>query len=179
MGSLLYTYGQFDKALAMLEKARTLSPSKQAILSKISDVYIAQKNYKDAYDIAKMSYELEPAYDTARMTYAVAATMHGDKDIASKILTDRYGTDLIFNQALMTAYENTDQIDKLIAIQKQRIIEKPDDIQPLISLAAGYLKIGQREKSIETLEEAAQKHPDYKSRVATWIEQIRAGQNPH
>lgn len=177
-GSLLYTYGRLDQALVVLEKAHQISPTRQDILSKIADVYIVKKDYEKAYDIAKESYTLEPRHQTAVMTYAIATIHTGDIEAASKILVDTFGTDIIYNYELMLAYEATNQIEKIIAIQKQRVADKPEDIQARISLSAGYLKIGQREKAIEVLEEAAKQDTSYASTIRTWIEQIKAGKKP-
>ncbi len=177
-GYLLYTYGRYDDAKMMFGEARKLSPNKQMILSKIGDIDIAQKNYKDALGIAKYSFDLEPLYDNARMTYAIATILNGDKDFASNILVEKFGTDLIFNQELMLAYAETNQIDKLISIYQTRIKDSPNDIQSIISLAAGYLKIGKRDLAIKTLQDAVKQSPDYANRIKIWITQIKSGQNP-
>lgn len=76
LGDLSFTYGKYDKALTVLEKARALSPMRQRVLSKIADVYIAKQDYKDAYDIAKMSCDLEPRYAIASTTYDRAKDLY-------------------------------------------------------------------------------------------------------
>ena len=136
LGSLFYTYGNFDNAITSLDRAVELSPKKQLYLSKLADVYIAKKDYPKAYIYAKKSFDLESRYDIARMTYAVATMLNVDvafsnvstvsENIAasSKILVERYGTDLIFNQNLMSAYAATNQIDEKVEINagaKQKI----------------------------------------------------------
>ena len=180
-GSLLYSYGKYDEALIDLKKAQILSPQRQEILSKIGDVYIAKRDYKDAYDITKKSFDLEPRYDVARMSYTIATMLNGDTNseaTASQILTDGFGTDLLFDRQLMLAYAATNQIDKLVSIYTTRIQQHPEDIQSTISLAASYLKLNRRDEAIQTLQDAAKKSPDYSDRITTWITQIKAGQNP-
>lgn len=178
-GSLLYNYGKLDQALEILEKARQISPMKQDILLKIAGVYITKKDYKVAYNIAKESYNLEPGHEKSAMTYAIVNMYMGDTKTASEILIKTFGTDIIYDYELMLAYEATNQIEKIIDIYTQRVAEKPDDIQTMISLSIGYLKLGQREKSIAILEEAAEKDEDRKHLIQTWIKQIKDGKDPY
>lgn len=178
IGSLFYTYGNFDDAQKNLEKACELSPNKQIFLVRLIDTYTAKKDYKKAYDLAKKTYELETRYDPARMSYAVAALLNGDKETSSKLLIERYDTDLLFDQNLISAYAATNQIQKLIAIYEKHLVEKPDDIQVIISLAASYLQLGERTNAIKMLKNAEEKSTEYKDRIAVWIKQIESGQNP-
>ena len=115
------------------------------------------------------------------MSYTLATMLNGDTNseaTASQILTDGFGTDLLFDRQLMLAYAATNQIDKLVSIYTTRIQQHPEDIQSTISLAASYLKLNRRDEAIQTLQDAAKKSPDYSDRITTWITQIKAGQNP-
>ncbi len=174
-GSLLYSYGEYEQALLFLEEARKLSPKKQVILLKIANVYIAQKNYKQAYDITKETYELEPKYDTARIAYTKSAILFRNFKKASKLLIERYGTDTIFLSEILKAYAETQQYDKIITIYKKRILEVPDDTQTRFSLSVAYLKTGDRQMAVKTLEDAIANDPNIKDTAKFLIKEIQDG----
>lgn len=178
LGSLLYSYGELDEALSYLEKARELSPKKQATLLKMRDVYMVKKDYKKAYEITKYTYELDPAYTIARDNYSLSALLMRENEIASKLLIEKFGTDTPFDAAILQAYADTEQYGKIIDAYEKRILEKPDDIQSRISLSVAYLKIEQRQKAIKTLEEIIAHDPNFKSTGERWISEIRAGRMP-
>lgn len=178
LGSLLYEYRELDEALKYLEKARELSPKKQVILQRIRDVYMVKKDYKKAYEITKYMYELEPAYDVARNNYALSAILVGDKETGSRLLKERYGTDTPFDQVFLQAYADAEQYDKIIEIYKKRVAEKPDDTQSRVSLSVAYIKIGDRQSAIKTLQEAIAYDPSLKAIGEKWISEIRAGKMP-
>lgn len=177
-GLLLYSYGKYDEALSFLEKARELSPRKQIILLKIVEVYIAQKNYEKAYQLAKYIYKLEPAYDAGRITYAATAIYVGEDEMSSKLLTERYNTDTIFDFLILQAYAETKQYNKLIEVYKKRIIEKPDDIQTRFSLAVAYARKGDIYNAVKIMEEAIAQDPSVREIGQSFIDQIRKGEMP-
>ena len=178
LGSLLYSYGEYDEALTYLERARELSPKKQVILLKIRDLYMVKKDYKKAYEITKYTYELEPAYDIARNNYALSAILMDDNETGSKLLIERYGTDTPFDPVILQAYADTEQYGKIIEIYKKRVIEKPDDTQSRVSLSVAYIKIGDRQAAIKTIQEAIVQDPSLKGIGEKWISEIRAGRMP-
>ena len=145
---------------------------------KIIDVYMVEKNYREAYKVAKYTYELEPAYDVARDAYAQSAILVGDNETGSKILIERYGTDTPFDLAILQVYADTKQYQKIIDTYERRIIEKPDDIQSRVSLSVAYIKIGDRQSAIKTLQEAIAYDPSLKAIGEKWIGEIRAGKLP-
>ncbi|MDO8183416.1 MAG: O-antigen ligase family protein [bacterium] len=178
LGSLLYSYGELDEALLFLEKAKELSPKKQIIILKLVDVYIAKKDYKKAYELAQKVYELEPRYDLARNMYAASAILLGDNKTASSVLIERYGTDTLFDLKILQAYADTKQYDKIITTYEKRILEKPDDAQTKFSLSVAYVKIGQRQMAIKTLEDAIVQNPVIKDTAIFFISEIQAGRIP-
>jgi len=178
LGSLLYSYKEYDEALSFLEKARELSPKKQVIILKLADVYIAEKNYKKAYEITQKVYESEPRYDLARNMYAVSAILLGDNKTASNLLIERYGTDTLFDLKILQAYVDTKQYDKIIATYEKRILENPNDTQTRFSLSVAYFEIGQRQMAIKTLEKTIAHDPSVKDTAEFLISEIRAGRMP-
>lgn len=178
LGSLLYSYGEYDEALTYLERARELSPKKQVILLKIRDLYMVKKDYNKAYEITKYTYELEPAYDIARNNYALSAILMDYNETGSKLLIERYGTDTPFDPVILQAYADTEQYQKLIDIYKKRIIKKPDDTQSRVSLSVAYIKIGDRQTAIKTIQEAIVQDSSLKGIGEKWISEIRAGRMP-
>src|SRR3989344_1664780 len=178
LGSLLYSYGEYDEVLSFLERARELSPKKQVIILKLADVYIAEKNYKKAYEITQKVYELEPRYDLTRNMYAVSAILLGDNKTASNLLIERYGTDTLFDLKILQAYADTKQYGKIITTYEKRILENPNDTQTRFSLSVAYFEIGQWQMAIKTLEKTITHDPSVKDTAEFLISEIRAGRMP-
>ncbi len=106
-GYFLYTYVYFDEALNVLNKAHELSPNRQSILVKISQIYMTKNDYLAALASAKNAFELEPKYDEARIAYAVTLIYTKNFDDATKILTERYGTTSVDDPSIVRAYKDT------------------------------------------------------------------------
>ena len=106
-GNFLFTYVYFDEALNVFNKAHELSPNRQSILVKISQIYMTKNDYLSALAAAKTAYELEPKDDEARIAYAVTLIYTKDFDDATKLLTERYGTTSVDDPSIVRAYKDT------------------------------------------------------------------------
>ncbi|MBI2100020.1 MAG: O-antigen ligase family protein [Candidatus Vogelbacteria bacterium] len=75
-------------------------------------------------------------------------------------------------------YLETNQIDKLADILRQRLADNPQDFQLSASLAAAHLKLGQRDEAIKVLRQAAELNHEFNLWSKGWIEQIERGEDP-
>lgn len=112
-GSFLAALRQFDAALVYLNKAHELSPGKQSILFQIGSVLLAKKDYKNALAVFKQAYESEPNYEEARKLYALAALYAGEKDLAAKLLVEKYGQTIIPDPRFVDYYYGTGQLGEI------------------------------------------------------------------
>lgn len=175
MGSFYQTFGRPVDALKHYTLAHELSPNKQIIMFSIESIYIINKQFDKALEIAKKAYDLDPSYDQARIRYATAAVYNKDNDLAEELLLPRYGTVLVADSDLINAYVSTGQMSKVIAIWKIRLEANPGDKQAYLSLAASYYTARQDDLAIQTLQKMAAFSPDFKQEADYYIEQIRQG----
>jgi O-antigen ligase/tetratricopeptide (TPR) repeat protein len=177
-GNFFKNFGKTDEALAHLERARELSPNKQAVYFELGAVYLEQGKYKEALEYFKTAYELAPQYDEARKLYAMAATYAGNKTLAEALLTERFGSSIVLDDRLVQAYIATKQFDKVVKIWEARVAEEPANPQFRFSLAAAYLETGARQKALDELAKAAEADPSIKEQADFYIKEIKAGRNP-
>lgn len=178
LGSLLFTYGKYDEALVYLEKSRQLSPNKQVILLRIADTYIAKEDYKNALEIARHAFELDPNYDFSRIMYATALIYIRRSNDASTLLIEKFGTDTLIDSNLIYAYARAEEYNKLIEIYKKQILQNPGDIQSRVSLSVAYIKIGDPQAAIMVIREAITQDPSLEEVGKRWIKEIQAGRMP-
>lgn len=88
VGSFLSTTGQFDEALAHLERAKTLMSGKQQIYFEIGAVYINQNKPLQALEVFKEAYELAPEYQEAEIIYLIGAIYAGDHVLEQRLISE-------------------------------------------------------------------------------------------
>ncbi|MBU3925779.1 hypothetical protein KJ763_01255, partial [Patescibacteria group bacterium] len=121
---------------------------------------------------------LDTNFGDARKIYAVALIFDNQKELASQILIEDFGTDIIADERLIRAYAETGDYKKITAIWEKFTEQSPNNAQYHVSLAASYLQIGERQKSIEELQKAIELEPKFKEQGEYYINEIKAGRNP-
>ena len=64
------------------------------------------------------------------------------------------------------------QFDKVVKIWEKKIVENPNDAQSRLSLAAGYVELGEIEKAIEQIKKVVELSPDFKERGEQLIREL-------
>lgn len=178
LGSMLGSYGYFDKGLEHLQRGLELSPSKQSIMFEIGSTYINKGEYNEAFEILKRAYELEPNYEKAK-NYYILSSIYADKESEIETvfgLMSEWGIEL--NMDFVNAYSNTGQKQKALEVLKNLVELHPENVQYHISLAAAYFETNQNAKSISELEKAIELDPNFKEQGEKFIENIKAGVKP-
>lgn len=168
---------QYGEAIGILEKAIELSPQKQQLYFELGTSYLNKAEYEKGFEILKKAFELDPSFEEARRIYALAAIFYGKNDLAEELMKD-YGGTIIPDERFIQAYNASKQFDKVVAIWELFVAKSPNNPQYRISLAAGYLQLGEREKAIEQLEKAIELEPRFREQGEYYIKEIRAGRNP-
>lgn len=185
MLSALYNRsGRLEDAMAMLMKAKELSPKKQHINFVIADAYLSSGKYKEALAILQEAYNWDKTYHEAAKNLAMVAILNNQEQYAEQILDDArkihggYITTLQKSMEFLNVYAKAGNFEKVRDIWVYLIGQEPDNAQYYVSLAATYLQLGEREKAVEELQKAAQINPDFKTQADYFIGEIRAGRNP-
>ncbi len=179
LGSLLGRYGVFDHALNYLTQAHSLSPRKQTILFELSNVYFAQNKPLEALAALKEAFDLSPEYLEARLAYFTGAIQAGKYDLANEIISVVPRSSYLFNERVLSTYVFVKNYDAAISILKDRVATDPKNPQYRLSLAAGYLEMGNKDMAIKSLQEFIEIDPNaYKKQGEYYISEIRAGRKP-
>ena len=179
LGMIYGRYGVSDQALFYLNQAHNLSPKKQSIYFEISNIYFAQGKMDEALGFAKEALDLAPSYKEARVMYSVLAIINKKLDLAKELLSEVDQNTYFFDERILKAYADAKQFDIVFLILKKRSESDPTNAQFLLSLAAGYLALGDRQGAIYTVQKYIALDPvKYKSQGEYYMSEIRAGRNP-
>lgn len=177
-GTFLNKFGLYDEAIKHLERARALSPKKQAIIIELGSSFLGKREYQRAFEISAEAYKSEPNYTEARVAYGVAALYVRQDKLAEELLLPIYGTMLIPDERIINAYAERGEYGKVLSIWQARLKTNPENPQFRLALAATYLKMGEREKAIFELRGVIKLYPDFKTQGEFYIKEIQAGRNP-
>jgi len=170
--SLLDSYGQYDTALTYFKRAQESSPTKQTILFAFINNAISRKSYVEALSLAKFAFEEQKSFDTARIIYASTLILNREFKMASDILTERFGTSLLYNDQIINAYNVVGQWKVSIQILKSYLSGNPDDAQARLSLASTYVAMGDKASAIKELLSMEKDFPEYKSQLDGYLQSI-------
>ena len=177
LGNLYSTAGLFEQALDVFGKALELSPKKQQIYFLIADVYLKKNDFEKTFELIKQAYELDPTYKEAAKNLAIVAIVGGKQDFAEDLIEKTYGNRVIADEQLLNAYGRIGNWKKVKDIWEFFIKNDEDNVQYRVSLAAAYLKVGERQKAIETIRQAISISNDFKEQGEALIREIQAGKS--
>ena len=178
LGSLYETYNFADEALVHLDRALELSPRKQNIMLEIASIKTSKGDAEGGFELFEEAYKSAPEYELAFFGYVMGAISTDRTELADSLLMERFGTTLVPNDLVIKAYNAKGNKAKVIELLRAKIEQNPTDAQAYFSLAAAYVDIGERTKSIEILEKTKAIVPDLIAQIDYYITEIRAGRNP-
>ncbi|MEX0931908.1 MAG: O-antigen ligase family protein [Candidatus Paceibacterota bacterium] len=178
IGSYLNTLGSLDEARGYLQRAVELSPRKQTMIFELGSNYLNAGMHDEALAQFKKAFELAPEYELARIIYAVSALYADEFALAEEVLTEHFGTDLVYDQRLIRAYSQKGMYDKVFAIWENEIAKNPNNPQLYMYRAGSYLETDQNQNAIADLRKAVELNPNFKNEGEFIIEEIEAGRNP-
>jgi len=170
--------GLYPQADREAQKAHEFSPRKQSPLLERALIATNQGDNEAALSYAKEAYELAPEYDQARIIYAASAVRAGDGALAERLLVEGFGTTNVVDLYLQQAYISVGNTERVIELAKAKVSEFPNDLQGYLELAANYMNTGRRTDTLEVLQAAVERFPDFKEQGEYYIAEIRAGRNP-
>lgn len=178
LSSLYSDTGRNNEALATIRRALELSPKKQQIYFMLADIYMRTGENESAVKAMRTAYDLDPAYENAAMGLAVTEVIAGHVMEADGILRSSFGGVIIADQKLINAYARVGNYTRVRDIWLKFIKQEPQNFQYHVNLAATYLHIGEREKSVFELQTAIALDPQFQKQGEYYINEIKAGRNP-
>ncbi len=178
MGSLRNRIGDFKNAIPYLDEAEKVSPKKQVILFESGFSHLSIGEYAQAMEKFKTAYDLAPDFSEAKILYAIGALYDKQDALGKKLISEITADGKVFDERIISAYAATGNLAEAVKLLERQVSLVPNDAQVRFRLAAGYLSLGQRVKSVEVLKEAAKLFPETKERADYFIKEIQAGRNP-
>lgn len=178
LGLLLNSYGAYEQAAPVLERAHKLSPDKQSILFEMASNAFGRGDTKAALGFFKEAFELAPEFSEARVMYAAVAIRTNNDALAEELLKPLIASGKAADVRIAAAYVAGKKYDKVISLWEAHIKAMPQDIQAYFTLAAAYYAGGNWEEAIAKLKKAAEIDPSVREQVEGMIKEIRSGSTP-
>ncbi len=186
--SFLNSIGQNEFAIQHYDRALELSPRKQTIYFSRAAAELALGKNGSAIADAKTAFDLEPEYGEARIIYAALLIYSNNVAQGKKLLTEGYGTSIVADDRLISAYFTAKDYASVAAIWKKRVDESPDDPSMHVSLGAAYsftgqtaLGVAEMQKALDIYDASSGLSLDtkaaYRKEILEYIRKIRAGQH--
>jgi len=179
-GSFYFRVGELDLAIAHLEKARELSPEKQAILLDLGSAYMKKGLTEKGRGILKETFDSYPFYNEARIRYALALYHLGQINAADKLLTEKFDTVILDDDRLLNAYIENKLYDRVVKWWLAKVEKSPEDPLNHASLGLAYFYNNNRAQAIAEFEKVKELGNDvYRREAERVIQAIESGRNPY
>lgn len=172
----LQKFGLYQASLDYTNKAIALSPTKQSFLFQKGSIEIALKKIDEGVATFKQAYELETSNNEARALYTLALVYAKDYKGAEALANGDLA--ILGDARVIQAYADQGQYKKIVEIGKMKVAAEPNNGQYHVSLAAAYLKIGDRQSAIAEIRKAIEIVPDFSVKGEYFIKEIQAGRDP-
>src|SRR3989344_242367 len=160
LGILYDTYGKGEEARVYLERARDISPTKQAILLQLGLNAFSRGDASSAIAILKETYELAPEFKDARILYAVAAIRTRQDALAEELIAPLIESGDATDVRIISAYVERKRYDKAAALWEKIIEKHTENASTFFALSASHYANGNVSRALEVLEEVKRLHPD-------------------
>ncbi len=170
--------GRLDESRNSLEKALALSPKKQQIIFLLADIYISLNQKDKALELVRQAYEADSSYGEAVKNFIIVSVINGQVEFAEELSQKHFGEKIFPEKRLLNAYAAVSRYDRVRDIWLKLLEEEPSNPQYHVSLAASYLKLGQRQNAILEIRKAMELDPRFKPEGERLISEIQAGRNP-
>ena len=177
LSALYNLFGRKQDAFNALGKALELSPKKQQFYFLLADMYLTAGQNAKAREAIQIAYDFDRTHEVAVINLAVVSIITGDSAHAEEVLREFYGTAIVANQQLISAYTRVGNYARVRDILLEFIKQEPKNTQYRVSLAATYVKLGDRERAIQELNGAMELDPQFRTQGETLIQEIRAGKS--
>ena len=167
LGALFLQYGEYDQAVAALEKLVAVHKDAPEVWRMLAEAYDHQGKSEQAYSSYSRALEAGPKSDDTYVAFAEFASAHGNNDYALQVVAR--GLEqlpqsplLLFEQGLLWALKGDRGHADSSLVQASRL--KPDWPLPLLALGVSQLESGDAAAAAATLDKARTEDPrDYRA----------------
>jgi O-antigen ligase/tetratricopeptide (TPR) repeat protein len=177
-GTFRAQIGDLQNALPYLDQAEKESMGKQSVKFEKGLVYMGLGQHDKSLEYFKKAYELAPGNTESVILYAIAAVEAKNNQLANVVLAQVDKDTASRDERLIATLAANDRVMDAIKLIEHRISIEPNNSQLPFRLAAGYLSLNQRVKSVEILKKAIIDFPENKKQLEYYIKEIQEGRNP-
>ncbi len=172
LGVIYDSYGDYKNGQAALERALSLSPTKQSILYELAQNAELQSDATRSIQLYKQAFELNEKLSDPRIVYAAVLYRNGRLPEGDAVLEPLVASGLAADQRILSTLVTLKQYGRLATIWTAFVATHPKDVQGYFTLAAIYYQAGDKARAIQTLQDAAKQHPETAVQVTGLIKEI-------
>jgi len=126
-GSFFSKTGQFDEAIAYLNRAQVLIPGKQQVYIELGSAYINKGDTASALENFKKAYEMAPDNMDAKIIYLIGAIYAGDTILSDQLTKGIPEEILVTDTRITSVLLETKNYTTLLRLLKRRLVLNPND----------------------------------------------------
>lgn len=165
------------EAEAFLQEAIRISPSKQSLYFDLTEVYLYDKEYGAALNIAKKALAIDPSNINALLNFILAARAAGRSelvnDLEAKIKIDLHTVYEDTLERVGFIYRGQKDFESARAVYEALTLRYPNAKYYAV-LAAVLAELGEFDLAIENAREAALRSPDFRQEADIFIKRLEA-----
>jgi O-antigen ligase len=171
--------GAIPKAKEHIEIARTLSPTKQAIILEQGILAYQMQDFQTMHDYFKEAFDLQNDYTLARIFYASSLLYNGKQEAFPEIITEDYFVAFAKHDFAIQSVSRTGDQGLLIRMFEVRVESQPENPQHRASLASLLYETGSTTEAVEVLQKAIEDIPTFAATGACYVSNIESGKTPN
>lgn len=158
-----------------LQEASDLSPDQQTAAMVLAKTYLLQNKVQEGVAVLEKVVAADEKYEEPHWFLGIALMQAGEKERAIEELEKgkNFAINLTVNNAyyLIDVYFEQGDYEKIIPIYERLIEMNPENPQNYASLAATYIKLGDEENAVISLNKAVELQPELASEAMKFLEE--------
>jgi cytochrome c-type biogenesis protein CcmH/NrfG/O-antigen ligase len=181
LGSYYRATGNIEKAKSAMDKARELSPRKQAIILQQGAIALSVGNNESARNLFKEAYDLDTNNEEAKEFYVASLFYTKDVATAKTIVSDSsdvFRARLAASDFVVGAVNAAAEYPYLAELYEARLTTDAKNPQNWASLAFVYYQLKENDKAIDSLNRAKIAVPTFAATAQCFSDNIKKGKTP-
>ncbi|MDC1205235.1 O-antigen ligase family protein [Candidatus Pacebacteria bacterium] len=170
--------GTLDKSKTHIDKARGLSPTKQAIILEQGILAYQTQDFESMHSYFKEAFDLQQNYNLARIFYVVSLMYVGQPEKVEEIITEEHFEAFAMNDFALQTADQFGQRDLLVRMFDVRINNQPENPQYRTSKAFLLYQAQDVDGAITVLQEGVDTIPSFAEKGNCYIENLKVGNEP-